>query len=165
MSAFKTAMDHTAMSQRRDLMTHLQTCGTFRRWITIPFLWEPDASILQNFGSLPSLDNRIGGFSARRPVRRSPLLAIFIKNHTEYKQSITGPDPDAALRHFLRACFVMEEKMFVGSYSPYNLLSRGSMVIDLAFMRAVVPASKWLGVASFPKGHISIWPPKEQGWL
>ena len=108
MNAFIKAMDHTVISHRRDLMIHMQKSGVFRRWITIPFLWEPDdATRLQNFGSLPSVENLVSAMHARRPVRCSSLLAIFIKNHTEYKVTIAGPDPHAALTHLLRACFVM----------------------------------------------------------
>ena len=57
-------------------------------------------------------------------------------------------------------------RVFVGSYSPYNLLVGDNLVMDLAFMRAVVAASKWLGVGAFPEGHISTWPPpKKNEWL
>jgi len=56
--------------------------------------------------------------------------------------------------------------MFVGAFSPYNLLVGGNLVMDLAFMRAVVAASTWLGAVSFPEGHISTWPPpKKNEWL
>ena len=166
MNASIKAMDHAAISHRRDLMTHLQNSGAFRRWITIPFLWEPDDATRQNFGFLPSVDNMVSAMHARRPVRCSSLLAIFIKNHTEYQVGILGPDPQAALVHLLGACFVNYEKMFVGAFSPYYLLVGGNLVMDLAFMHAVVAASKWLGVGAFPEGHISTWPPpKKNEWL
>ena len=165
MNAFVKAMAPTAMCQRRKTMTHLQNTGSFTRWLTIPCLWEPDAHMLQNFGSLPSLDNRLGA-SARRGVRCSPLLAVFIKNQTAYTQTCLGPGPEQALRHLLRACFVMEEKISQGTYSAYNLLCSSNLVIDLAFMRAVVAASKWFGALGFPEGHISEWPPSQgQEWL
>ena len=139
----------------------MQASGVFKRWITILDLWEPDFNILHNFGTLPNLDNKFSG-SARRTVRCSPQLATFIEHHTAYKRMASGPEPEPALRHLLRACFVSEEKIFQGPFSPYNLLCSGNLVIDLAFMRAVVAASKWLGPHAFPAGYISEWPPSQE---
>jgi len=115
MNAFIKALDPTALSQRQADMTQMQASGVFKRWITIPDLWEPDFNILHNFGTLPNLDNKFNG-SARRPVRCSPQLATFIEHHTAYKRMASGPEPEPALRHLLRACSVSAEKIFKGQF-------------------------------------------------
>ena len=58
----------------------------------------------------------------------------------------------------LKACFVGYDKIIQGPYSPYNLLRSGKLVIDLALMRGVVAASKWIGPHALPAGYISEWP-------
>ena len=139
-------------------MHNFKTVGVFNRWVSVPHLWEPDLLLFHNFGTLPNVDNKFSG-SARRTVKCSPQLATFIEHNTHYKRSVAGPQPDAALRHLLRACFISEELMFTGPFSAYNLLCTSNLVMDHAFLRAVVAASKWLGPTVFPVGYIANWPP------
>ena len=158
MNAFIKSLDPTALGQHQASMRQMQTLGVFNRWVTIPHLWEPDLTILHNFGTLPNVDNKFSG-SARRTVKCSPQLANFIEHNTQYKRAVAGPQPEPALRHLLRACFVWEELIFTGPFSAYNLLCTSHLVMDHAFMRAVVAASKWLGPTVFPVGYIANWPP------
>ena len=99
--------------------------------------------------------------ASRRQVRCSPQLVAFIQNHTSYQQQVSGPDPEAALRHLLRRCFVGEHLMFKDAYSAYQLLCSSQMIIDMAFVRAVLAASSWLGPDAMPAGYIHTWPPPE----
>ena len=110
------------------------------------------------FGSLPDVNNRFNA-AARRQVRCSPQLAAFIVGHTAYKQPIVGPDQEAALRCLLRSCFVREICMFTNTCSPYQLLCRSHMILDMAFVRAVLTASAWLGPDAMPAGYTPTWPP------
>ena len=160
MSAFLQGRSQEAMSHTTTTMTTLHRQGAFTRWITIDDLWQPDLSLLHLFGTLPDMDGKCNTTS-RRQVRCSPQLNAFIIAHTSYRQPISGPNPEAALRYLLRRCFVGEEYMFKGAYSPYQLLCRSQMILDMAFVRAVITASAWLGQEAMPAGYISIWPPPE----
>ena len=51
--------------------------------------------------------------------------------------------------------------MFNNAYSPYQLLASSHMVLDMAFARAVLVASAWLGPDAMPAGYIQTWPPLE----
>ena len=159
MQAAIKALDPAAMSQHQVLMSQMEGLSVFKRWPAIPELWEPDFSLLHNFGSLPDMDN-IFSAAARRAVRCSPQLAAFIEHNTGYKRPAAGRHPEAGLTWLLRACFVRADTMFKGGFSPYQLLCSGKLVMDLAFMRGVVAASKWLGPHVLPTGYISEWPPE-----
>ena len=161
MNAFISAMAEPAMSQQRTVMEQMQAGHRFKRWLTIPALWEPDFTLLFHSGTLSNLDNKLAGAASRRVVRCSPQLAAFIEQHTQYKKPVIGPDPVAALRHLLRACFVCEEKLFQNAFSPFNLLCSSNLVLDHAFIRAVVAASRWLGPEAMPVGYMSTWPPAQ----
>ena len=154
------AMDSTDVSHHRAVMTGLQMNRVYIKWVSIPDLWDPDYSLLHNFGSLPDIDSKFS-HASRRIVRISPHLEVFIKHRTAYKAPAGAPDPTNALHSLLRACFVGEERLFQHGWSPYNLLLTSKLVIDLAFMRAVKAASNWLGPSSMPAGFISEWPPNE----
>ena len=133
-----------------------------RRWILVEELWDPDLGMLHNFGSVPDVDSKFGLLS-RRICRISPQLALFIRHRTEYKPGIEGPNPTNALQSLLRTCFVDEQRLFQGAWSHHNLLVTSKLVVDLAFMRAVLAASKWLGPSSMPAGYVNIsdWPPHQ----
>ena len=83
-----------AISKQRGIMHQMQDGHCFKRWLTIPVLWEPDFSLLFNYGTLANVDNKLGPV-ARRVVRCSPQLAAFIEPHTQYKMPMTGPDLEA----------------------------------------------------------------------
>ena len=51
--------------------------------------------------------------------------------------------------------------MFTGAFSPYQLLCMIDMILDMAFVRAVLTASFWLGPDAMPAGYIPTWPPSE----
>ena len=158
MSAAILAMNQEAISHAHDRINALQSQHRFRRWITLSDPWQPDLQLLQNFGSLPDLDGGIGKAS-RRQVRCSPQLAAFIRGHTGYVQPLAGPDPEGALRYLFRRCFFRADCMFKDSCSPYQFLCRSQMIIDMAFVRAVLTASQWLGPHGMPIGYIESWPP------
>ena len=94
-------------------------------------------------------------------MRCSPELGAFIVGSTDYKEPLAGPDPEAAFRHLLRTCFPLADIMFQGACSPFQLLCRSHFILDMAFVRAVLTASHWLGPHSMPVGYISAWPPAE----
>ena len=94
-------------------------------------------------------------------MRCSPQLAAFIEQHTRYKKPVVGADPEVALRYLLRACFVGDEKLFQNAWSPFNLLCSSNLVLDQAFLRAVVAASRWLGPETMPVGYTATWPPTQ----
>ena len=139
MSAFIQAMSEEAMSHTTATMITLHSQRAFTRWITIDDPWQPDLSLLHLFGSLPDIDRRFNTAS-RRQVRCSPQLAAFIIAHTAYKDTTTGPSPEVALNCLLRHCFVREAYMFNNAYSPYQLLCSSHMILDMAFVRAVIAA-------------------------
>ena len=51
--------------------------------------------------------------------------------------------------------------MFKDAYSAYQLLCSSQMIVDMAFVRAVIAASAWLGPGAMPVGYIDSWPPPE----
>ena len=81
MNATIKSFSDAALSQHQDAIENLRAMGNFNRWITIPELWEPDFTILHKFGTLANFDDKFAT-AARRVVRCSPQLAIFIENHT-----------------------------------------------------------------------------------
>ena len=153
-------MSKEAISHTKETMTTLESEHVFKRWITLDDPWEPDPSLLQSFGSLPDID---GSFSpaSRRPVNCSPQLAAGITCHRQFKKPFDGPDPESVLRHLLRSCFFRNESMFNNYCSPQKLLCRSKMNIDMAFVRAVLTASQWLGPTAMPAGYIGSWPPAQ----
>ena len=72
-----------------------------------------------------------------------------------------GANPESALLFLLRACFVEADRLFKGPFSPYNLLCSSKLVIDHAFFRAVLAASKWIGPIVMTVGYLSTWPPAD----
>ena len=158
MSAHIKAMSGEAISHTHDTLTTLQSRQAFHRWITLADPWQPDLQCLQFVGSLPDIHGSFGKAS-RRQVRCSPQLATFIGGHTRYVQPVIGPDPEGALRQLLRSCFVRADCMFKEACSPYQFLCRSQMIIDMAFVRAVLTASQWLGPHGMPIGYIGSWPP------
>ena len=161
MNAFVRAMTAPAMSLLRTTLEQMQAGHRFQRWLTIPALWDPDFTLLHNFGTLSDVDNKLSGLASRRVVRCSPLFSAFIENHIGYKKSIAGQDPFVALLSLLRVCFVGQEKLFQNAWSPFNLLCSSNLVLDQAFLRAVVAASRWLGPEVMPVGYTATWPPTQ----
>ena len=151
-------MTTEAMSHTCTRMTALERQGTFKRWVSIDDPWQPDLTLLQQFGSLPNRDGRFDR-SSKLVVRCSPQLYAFILGHTRYKQPAMGPDPHSAFTFLLRQCFVNQHSMFVGACSPYQLICRSQMILDMAFVLAVQTASAWLGPVGMPTGYILTWPP------
>ena len=146
------------MSHASDTMFSLSKEGTFERWVPVDDPWVPNLALYIGFGSLPDKDNQ-SGKPYMRKVRCSNLLSSFILTHTTYKHPVGGtPEPERALQHLLRCCFVNEHLMFKGANSPSRLLCNSCMVLDMAFIRAVFLASQWVG-ESMPAGRIQQWPP------
>ena len=148
------------MSHSKETMHAFHSEGKFRRWHSIVDPWKPDLTLLQLFGSLPDI-NRQFSTPSRRLVRCRPQLNAFILGHTTYKHSFIGPDPEQALRALLRRCFLRDHLMFRDAHSPYQLLCSSHMILDMAFVRAVMTASSWLGPDAMPTGYIHNWPPPE----
>ena len=131
------------------------------RCITLPDPWqEPALKLLHYFRSLPNLYAKFGKAGGPN-VRCSPELGAFILGNTPYKHHFAGPDPEAAFRHLLRTCFPLADIMFQGACSPFQLLCRSHFILDMAFVRAVLAASHWLGPLWMPVGYISAWPPAQ----
>ena len=151
-------MDGAAVSHHKAVMIDLQKCGVLSSWITVEELWDPDLSMLWNYGSVIDVDSKFGR-SSRLKCYISPQLSLFIKHRTEYKQPVGGHDPTSALLCLLHTCFIDAQRLFLGAWSTHNLL----VTSKLAFMRAVVAASIWLGPSSMPAGYVNIsdWPPHE----
>ena len=128
MTAHIQTMSDEAIRHTLETMTTLERQRVFHRWISLDDPWQPDLSLLHNFGSLPDMD---GAFmsTSRRQVKCSPQLAAFIVGHTTYVQPFAGPDPESAFRHLLRSCFVRDNCMFKDACSPYQLLCRSQMIL------------------------------------
>ena len=122
---------------------------------------HPILLFLHCFGSLPDRDGRFNT-AARRQVRCSPQLAAYIVAQTTYAQPVTGPCPNLALTCLLKHCFIRSNYMFQGVFSSYQLLCSSHMVLDMAFIRAVLAAAEWLGPGAMPAGYIQTWPPLEE---
>ena len=128
------------------------------KWVTIKAIdWTGD-HVTHNYGAI-SDNNKFFPTYKSRQCKCSPLLAAFIENNTEYKIKPTGPDPEAAILHLLRSCFIHSHLMFSGSWSPYQILLQSDLVIDKAFVWACTLATKWLGPLILPVGYIPEWPP------
>ena len=155
----KAAMGEEDTRHTVTTMTKLQVDNKLKRWISIDDPWTPDPTLLQEFGSLPNRDGRFDKAS-RRVVRCSPQFDAFI-HHIGYKHPQGVPNPTSALHFVLKACFVKYESMFVDSHSPYQLLCRSQMILDMAFVLAVRLASAWLGPMVMPAGYFPTWPPPE----
>ena len=151
-------MEEEAKSHAEKTILSLCAGGRFEPWVPIDDPWSPDLALYIPFGSLTDRDCRLGKTSMRQ-VHCSKLLSSFIMSNTPYKHPVGGtPEPERALQHLLRCCFLNEHCMFKGAHSPYWLLCNSCMVLDMAFVRAVRLASHWLG-ESMPAGRIPQWPP------
>ena len=153
MESFIKAMSHTEQEAFRSKMNNLNLAGEFNRRVTIDDPWEPTISMM-NFGVLPDIHN-----VADRRVKCSPRLYVFITTSTSYKHPLGVPDPASAMKALLKACFLHPRLMFKNKYSPYRLLYVSHMCMDVAFVRAVLLASAWLGPEVMPVGHLPTWPP------
>jgi len=161
MGAFIKGMTPEATTNAVTKMTTLHDQGVFNSWPTIDDPWSPDLTLLHFSGSLPDRDGKFNT-AARRQVRCSPQLAAYIVAQTGYVQPITGPCPNLALTCLLRHCFIRAANMFEGAHTPYQLLCSSQMILDMAFVRAVLAASEWLGPVAMPAGYIQTWPPLEE---
>ena len=161
-SAHKKALGSEAISHIHATIKDLQSRIYFsERWISIADPWQdPDLKLWIIFGSLPNVSAKFGN-AAGRKVRCSPELEAFILGKTDYRHTLFGPDPEAALRHLLRTCFTLADFMFQGACSPFQLLCRCQLILDMAFVRAVLIASQWLGFLGMPAGYIDKWPPEQ----
>ena len=140
---------------------HSKTTGFLAFVLWAPEPWAPDPSFYHCFGSLPDVDRRFDR-PGRRQVKCSPELSAFILGFTDYKHPGDGmPNPEAAMSHLFKACFLMHHLMFRNDSSPYQFLARSHNIIDLAFVRAVLTASRWLGPDDMPTGYIAHWPPPQ----
>ena len=156
-------MSQEATNNAVTLMTTLHGQGVFKNWVAIDEPWQPDHALLQLFGSLPDINGKFNT-TARRQVRCSPQLREFIFTHTSYRKMKTDDlNPELALQCLLESCFVSQQRMFKNGHSPHKLISLSHMCIDMAFCRAVLLASAWLGPEVMPAGYIatSTWPPPE----
>ena len=107
---------------------------------------------------MPDLETNFGT-ARRRPVRCSPQLAAFIIGQIGYVKPLVCTDPEGALRQHFRSCFLRDNMMFENACLPYKLLRRSHMIVDMAFVRAVLTASRWLGFILMPAGYFESWPP------
>ena len=152
-------MSIEAMSHHSETILTLRDTGLFERWVAIDDPWKPDLRLYSWFGYLTDRDGQITSKTKRNEVRCSPRMRAFMLHHTAYKHPLSGPDPEQALDTLLKCCFVSEHLMFHGANCAYELLINSHMVLDMAFIRAVLLASQWLG-DSMPAGRIQQWPPK-----
>ena len=151
------AKSHTATEAIRMRMNELNIAGVFNRKVTIDDPWEPTIP-MQNFGVLSDANNQFATFAERR-VKCSRRLYAFITTSATYAHPMNVPNPESAMKALLDACFFHCRMMFKKQHSPYNLLCVSHMCIDVAFVRAVLLASAWLGPDVMPVGHLPTWPP------
>ena len=157
MESFIKAMSHTEKEAFRERMNNLKVAGEFKRKVTIDDPWEPTIA-MQNFGILPDI-HKHGTTAQERRVKVSRNLLSFITTSTSYKPPLGLPSPESAMKALLEACFLFQGQMFKGKYSPYQLLWGSHMCIEVAFVRAVLLASAWLGPDVMPVGHLPTCPP------
>ena len=131
--------------------------NVFRKWVTLKTI-DPFDKVTHNYGSISNINDRFATQKARQ-AKCSPSLAAWIHHHTPYRPGNFGPDPQSALEHLLRACFINSHLMFKESWSAYRILLQGDLVIDKAFVLACIYATKWLGILLLPVGSITQWPP------
>ena len=148
MGAFIKGMSAVEIANATTKMTRLHNQKRFDRWLTIDDPWTPNLTLLHFFGSLPDRDKKFNN-AAKRQVRCSPELAAYIRGQTTYVDPVDGPCPNLALSMLLRHCFIRDNFMFVGPFTPYQLLCSSHMILDMAFIRAVLAASEWLGPDSY----------------
>ena len=132
----------------------------FKRWISIEDPWQPDVPHLQLLGTLSVFNGRYST-PARRQVRCSPQLVAFTFGHTTYRHPLTGRNPEGSLQSLRNLSFLRDPFMFKNANSPYHLLCSSHMILDMAFVRAVLLASAWLGPEVVPAGYLPTWPPPE----
>ena len=82
MTAAKLALSKADISHVEEMIRSLQRQRVLGRWVSLNDPWEPDAKLLQSFGSLPALSANFLP-ATRRPVRCSPQLAALIVGHTK----------------------------------------------------------------------------------
>ena len=160
MAAFIKSLSPNQIDHAKTRMIALSSGGCFKRFITIDEPCVPDTAFYHCFGSLPDVDRRFDRAS-RRQVRCSPELSAFLLGCTGYAHPPDGPNPEMAMSHLFEACFRMPKFMFLNDSSPYQLMARSHNIIDLAFVRAVLTASQWLGLSDMLIGHIADWPPQQ----
>jgi len=70
-----------------------------------------------------------------------------------------GHCPVVAFNALLLSCFPLHVNMFNQFWSPKAMLLNCDYVVDKAFCRAVLAASKWLQQERFPHDIYDPWPP------
>ena len=154
---FLVSLPATEHKKYEEEIRLLYSKNVFRRWVTVKTLEEFN-KVTHNYGTISNI-NKPFATQKERQAKCSVNLAAWIRNHTPYRPDHAGPDPQSALTHLLRACFIHSNLMFREAWSPYQLLLQGDLVIDKAFVLACIYATKWLGILLLPVGSITQWPP------
>ena len=157
MKTFKVNLSETDLKKHQEDVRVLYEKNVFRKWVTVKSMDAFD-KVTHNYGMITDINKLFPTFRSRQ-CKCSPRLAAFIQNHTAYVVPATGPDPERAMFHLLRTCFIQSHLMFRESWSPYQILLQSDLVIDKAFVLACIYATKWLGIMLLPVGGINQWPP------
>ena len=130
----------------------------FARYLFIADPWRENKSLYRQFGKVHD-ETGLGG-PAIKVLASSQLLNIIVLHVTLPKKAEGDDhDPITVLNALLRRCFQRHRLIFNGSWSPYWLLHHSDYILDKAFVRAVIAASRWLGEERFPDGLYGCWPP------
>ena len=90
----------------------------------------------------------------------SQLIAVLRKLKLyKWPSSAEEHDPTQALTALLRSSFRIPELMFIGPNNPDMLFQKCDHILDKAYVRAVIIASRCLGPDRFPNGIYGLWPP------
>ena len=131
----------------------------FQQFLYIPDLWKANRSLLKVFEKVTDITGKSGSAKINVLASRQLLAVIFKRTHYKGAGVHGDDDPIKALNALLHRCFQQSHLMFNGSWSPEALLMSCDFILDKAYIRAVIAASKWLGPDRFPNGLFGEWPP------
>ena len=130
----------------------------FGQWRYVPDLWIPKHNLLTRFGKVADKTGK-GGFTM--VLASSQLIAVLRKLKLyKWPSSAEEHDPTQALNALLRSSFRIPGLMFIGRNDPDMLFQTCDHILDKAYVRAVIIASKFLGPDRFPNGIYGLWPPE-----
>ena len=149
-----------ASAQEVEMMKKSHSAKQFERFIYISDMWVTKPRLFKRFGRVP--DKSAVGVGKTTPVLASAqLINVVVKNKRYQTPGTLGEHNGInALNALLRSCFQESHLMFTGLWTPESILFSADHVLDKAFVRAVMAASRWLGQERFPQG-IYEWPPKQ----
>ena len=147
--------------QPKSLESYRRSKFSLHGGIYVPDLWVPRPQLLTKIGRL--VDEHCKGKSAMI-LASSPLIAVLKKltiekGGYEWPDKVADHNPEQAFICLPRCSFRHPNHIFTGPNIPTSMLETCEHILDKAYVRAVIIASKCFGQDRFPNGIYTLWPP------